>query len=322
MVTKRERTKVYRIRYADDFIVSGATREILDAARAGIEKFLEPRGLRLHPDKTRVIEIDKGESFKFLGFEFSKKPINLKLNMPSRTNKTRKRLVVKPSKDNIKGLKSSVKAILSPGRPISGVIREMNPKLRGWSNYFRVGRHSPLVFKWMGNWIWRRMLVWAQRKHSTRNVEWIKDRYISKSKWRSNHWCDKGQTTRDLLDISTVTHMFIPTFPKGLNPYVEGDKMKLDARNQIISTNKEKNSIRKYLTKRDGGLCPVCETSIIETNEPIELHHLIGISERGTWKLDNLVLLHEACHKSVTHDEVLKNRLLKAYDSNRPVMSA
>jgi RNA-directed DNA polymerase len=322
MVPRRERTKVYLIRYADDFVVSGASREILDAARSGIEAFLEPRGLRLHPDKTRVLEINKGEPFTFLGFEFSKKPLNLKLNMPSRTNRTQKRLVVRPSKENVSKLKTSVKVILSSGRPISGVIKELNPILRGWSNYFRVGRQSPKVFKTMGNWIWRRMLRWAQRKHSTRNVDWIKDRYISKSKWRTNHWCDKGQPTRYLLDISTVTHMFIPTFPKDLNPYVKGDKKKLEARNQTISSNKEKNSIRKNLIKRDGGLCPVCETSIIETSEPIELHHLIGISEGGTWKLENLVLLHEACHKSVTHNEALKNKLRETYNSNTPVMSA
>lgn len=107
-------------------------------------------------------------------------------------------------------------------------------------------------------------------KKSTRNVEWIKERYISKSKWRSNHWCDKETPIRYLLDISTVTHMFIPTFPKDLNPYTEADKKKLDARNLTVATSKEKDNIRKALIKRDRGLCPVCETSIMETNEPIE----------------------------------------------------
>lgn len=116
--------------------------------------------------------------------------------------------------------------------------------------------------------------------------------------------------------------MFIPTLPKGLNPYMEADRKKLDARNLTVATNKEKNSIRKNLIKRDGGLCPICETSIMETNLPIELHHLTGISEGGTWKLDNLVLLHEACHKCVTHNEALKNELRESYNSNKPAMSA
>ena len=116
--------------------------------------------------------------------------------------------------------------------------------------------------------------------------------------------------------------MFIPTFPKGLNPYTEADKKKLDARNLTVAISKEKNNIRKNLIKRDGGLCPVCETSIMETSELIELHHLIGISEGGSWKLDNLVLLHEACHKSVTHNEALKNELRESYNSNRSAMSA
>ena len=237
--------------------------------------------------------------------------------MPSRYDRTRKRLVVRPSKENIKKLKSTVKATLTPGRPISGVIRDLNPKLRGWSNYFRVGRHSPNVFKSLGNWVWRRMRRWAQRKHSIR-----KNGSRTDTSANLNGEVTTGVPTRYLLDISTVTHMFIPTFPKDLNPYTEADRKKLDVRNLTVANSKDKDNIRKNLIKRDGGLCPVCETSILETNEPIELHHLTGISEGGTWKLENLVLLHEACHKSVTHNEALKNELRESYNSNRPAMSA
>lgn len=221
MVTRRQRTKVYLIPYADDFIASAASREILDTVTASIEEFLEPRGLRLHPDKTSVLDLGTGKSFTFLGFEFSKKPLNLRLNMRSRKNKTTKRLVVRPSKKNVNKLKEQVKAVLTSGKPIAGVIKDLNPRLRGWSNYFKVARHSPRLFRSFGDWMWRRMLKWAQKKHSKRNVEWIKDRYISKSKWRTNHWCDKTVegSVRYLLDVSTVTHAFVPTFPTGLNPY-------------------------------------------------------------------------------------------------------
>jgi hypothetical protein len=152
---------------------------------------------------------------------------------------------VRPSKGNIIRLKSQVKAILTTRKPIAGIIKELNPKLRAWSNYFRVGRHSPKVFKTVGNWLWRRMLKWAQKKHSTRNVEWIKNKYISKSKWRTNHWCDKGKHTPYLLDISTVPHMFVPTFPKNLNPYIKKDKVKLESRAQEIVLGIRKNSKTK-----------------------------------------------------------------------------
>jgi RNA-directed DNA polymerase len=251
MVPRPKRTKVYLIGYANEFIVTGANKEILDTARAGIEAFLEPRGLRLHPNNTQVVELGvfalakERTTLTYLGFEFSKKLLNLKLNMPSAKNQTKQRLVVRPSKGNIIRLKSQVKAILTTGKPIAGIIKELNPKLRAWSNYFRVGRHSPKVFKTVGNWLWRRMLKWAQKKHSTRNVEWIKNKYISKSKWRTNHWCDKGKHTPYLLDISTVPHMFVPTFPKNLNPYIKKDKVKLESRAQEIVLGIRKNSKTK-----------------------------------------------------------------------------
>lgn len=184
MVSKRERTKVYLIRYADDFIVSGASKEILDTARCEIEAFLEPRGLRLHPTKTKVLEIGKGQPFTFLGFEFSKKPLDLKMNMPSKTNQTRKRLVVRPSKNNIIRLKMSIKKVLNPGRPISGIIRDLNPILRGWSNYFRIARHSPKVFRTLGP----LPLAKAEGLGLEKNAE-----MGSKKAQQSEHSMDQGQ---------------------------------------------------------------------------------------------------------------------------------
>jgi RNA-directed DNA polymerase len=51
------------IRYADDLVVCGKTREQIEAAKTTIEEWLKPRGLLLHPEKTRIVHIDDGFNF-------------------------------------------------------------------------------------------------------------------------------------------------------------------------------------------------------------------------------------------------------------------
>src|SRR3546814_16586596 len=63
--------KVNIVRYADDFIITGATKEVLEnEVRPMVEEFLAARGLTLSPEKTKITHIDDG--FDFLGFNVSK----------------------------------------------------------------------------------------------------------------------------------------------------------------------------------------------------------------------------------------------------------
>jgi RNA-directed DNA polymerase len=63
---KKYNPKVGLVRYADDFIITGDSRELLEnEVRPLVERFLNERGLRLSPDKTRVTHINDG--FDFLG---------------------------------------------------------------------------------------------------------------------------------------------------------------------------------------------------------------------------------------------------------------
>jgi RNA-directed DNA polymerase len=308
MVPKRQRTKVYVIRYADDFLATAANETIVAKVKSCVEEFLEPRGLMLHPDKTRIVELDKGSTVEFLGFALTKRPLDPRRNQPSAKNQTRNRLIIRPSRDNIKVIKTKVSDIIKSGRPIGGIIKEVNPKLRGWANYFRVARHSSEVFKTLGNWVCKKMLLWAQNKHTNRNVAWIRERYISKSKWRSNHWTYKSpKGDQHLLDISTVKYQFVPTLAKGLNPYLSADRDLLDARAMKIALGGE-SGIRKALLIRDNARCLVCGTSLLEGSEGsegAELHHLKPQRDGGDWSLRNLILLHATCHKKVTYDEEL-----------------
>jgi RNA-directed DNA polymerase len=63
--------KINLVTYADDFIVTGATREILEETiKPAIERFMLERGLELSSEKTLITHIDNG--FDFLGFNIRK----------------------------------------------------------------------------------------------------------------------------------------------------------------------------------------------------------------------------------------------------------
>jgi RNA-directed DNA polymerase len=67
----RRQDKVHFIRYADDFIITGSSKELLEEQiKPAIKNFLAIRGLTLSDEKTRITHIDEG--FDFLGFNVRK----------------------------------------------------------------------------------------------------------------------------------------------------------------------------------------------------------------------------------------------------------
>ena len=115
--------KVNLVRYADDFIITGDSKELLEnEVRPLVEQFLKERGLALSADKTRITHIDEG--FDFLGQNLRKydgKPL------------------VKPSKKNTHAFLEKVRGIIDANKSVSQtlLIGLLNPVIRGWANYHR-----------------------------------------------------------------------------------------------------------------------------------------------------------------------------------------
>src|ERR1700722_715434 len=151
------------VRYADDFVITGRTKELLEGEiKPLVEQFLQERGLELSPVKTVITHVEKG--FDFLGQNVRKYPNG--------------KLLIKPSKKNIKtfldGIRGNIKAAL--GMSAVDLIDWLNPKIRGWSNYHR---HvvSSRVFSRVDYAIFICLWQWALRRHrknlpagSSRNI--------------------------------------------------------------------------------------------------------------------------------------------------------
>ena len=311
--------KIHVIRYADDFLVTGSNEAGLANVEKAVQKFLEPRGLRLHPEKTRRVHIEK-QTVEFLGFEIFRRDKNFQLNMPSLKGQNTKALIIRPTKTKVSQLKAQINQILKKRGPIGSIIRNLNPKLIGWANYFRVARTSMKTFSKLNNWLWFKMLAWAKGKHRGRSSEWLVKRYTSKSDNRTHQWGLKKKTeTIFLVDVGTITYQFVPNLQKQLlNPYVQAERYQLEQRAFKISIGTKKDqAVGKALLVRDGSLCLVCGRSLLETYETVEIHHIRARKSGGDWKLNNLALLHYTCHKLVTYDQEENARISKLINPSK-----
>jgi RNA-directed DNA polymerase len=111
------------VRYADDFIITGRSREWLEEkVKPLVITFLAERGLELSPEKTVVTHIEDG--FDFLG---------------QNVRKYHGKLLIKPAKGNVQNFLDKVRGIIKAHPTISAgkLVLLLNPLIRGWSNYHR-----------------------------------------------------------------------------------------------------------------------------------------------------------------------------------------
>jgi RNA-directed DNA polymerase len=157
------------VRYADDFVVLVAgTKAHAEMVREEVAAVLQPVGLRLSESKTRVCHIDEG--FDFLGFRIQR----------HRKRGTAKAFVYTyPSKAALAAVKTRVKTISlgSLNQPLSTLLRQLNPLLRGWTAYFRHGS-SKATFAYLSAFAWRRVMRWLRRKHPGGSWRQLRRRYL------------------------------------------------------------------------------------------------------------------------------------------------
>lgn len=212
--------KVNVIRYADDFIITGKSKELLEETiRPLVERFFQERGLRLSPEKTAITHIDEG--FRFLGFEI---------------RKYRGKPIVKPSRDKLKAVCGKLREKVRTLRPAKTelLLGTINPIIRGWANYYQYAV-SHRTFQKLDTAVWEMLWRWAKRRHPEKSAGWIKRRYFIERDSRSWVFTDGRNVLWQAAGIATKRHVKVrgdanPYAPEWW-PYFE--RRKLSA-NQVL----------------------------------------------------------------------------------------
>ena len=135
---QRQHTYVEYARYADDLVilVNNDRRHdwLVEAVDRRLREELAKLDVRLNEEKSRIVDLSRGESFGFLGFDFRRVRSLRGRWRPQYTPKLKKRTAL------LRKLKEVFRRYRS--QPVGRVIAEINPILRGWVNYFRIGHAS------------------------------------------------------------------------------------------------------------------------------------------------------------------------------------
>lgn len=211
--------KINLIRYADDFVITGSSRKLLEEqVKPLIEIYLKERGLILSVEKTRITHIDEG--FDFLG---------------QHLRKYNGKMLIKPSKKNIKNFLDKIRETVKSNKTATQeqLIRLLNPIIRGWANYHRWVASSG-SFSRAEHMIWETLWEWCKRRHPNKGLRWVKDRYF-KTVGR-NRWvfaCKLESKAKKLLRLLMPTDIKIRKHIKvraNLNPFDSSWKEYLDKR--------------------------------------------------------------------------------------------
>ena len=174
------------VRYADDFVVLCRSREQAEEAWRKAEALLSGLGLRLHPDKTRVVDLREGcEGFDFLGCHFRAR---MSGKVWERYRKVRYYLHRWPSARAMKNARAKIRAMTDRrwvGTDLRVIIYRLNQFLRGWGAYFRTG-NAAKKFRQVDSYVWWRLMRLMVKRHG-RNL-----RAGQVERWTRHWFHDQG----------------------------------------------------------------------------------------------------------------------------------
>lgn len=317
------------IRYADDFVVISKSLEIIEQCQIAITEWLKPVGLELKPEKTKIchtlneIEVN-GKTvppgFDFLGFNIRQHPVGkYKSGKTGGVNSKPLGIVthIKPSKKAIKAHTEKMKEVIKKHKktPQSALIRELNPIIKGWSNYFS-GVVSMKTFSKLDHIMWEQLRAWTVSRCGSIHYQKLSKYFkpgiakIGNGRERKGTWLFQ---TKDGLILTQhnwtqiVRHKVVK--PEA-SPYDGNWTYWATRRGTSIETPKRVAT----LLKRQKGRCNHCGLYFTD-HDLTEVDHIQPLSQGGKDEYKNLQLLHRHCHDNKT----AKDNLIQDVDIDSPV---
>ena len=302
------------IRYADDFVIFHENLESLKQCQEIISEWLTQFDLELKPSKTKTVHTLKElngnkPGFDFLGFNIRQYPVGKYQSGKNTKGKTLGfKTIIKPSKESIKRhyqkLADTIKRFNAA--PQIKLISELNPIIRGWTNYYKTVC-SKEIFNKMEHLIFLRLKRWAYRRHPNKNRHWVIRKYwmsINMDNWVfGNDY--KGQVA--YLSKHTQTAITRHTKVKGTaSPYDVNTKYWASR----MGKHPEMKKSKAEMLKKQKSKCAWCKLTFQE-EDINEIDHIIPKRIGGNNHKDNRQLLHRHCHDEKTSIETgIINRFL------------
>ncbi|WP_226583346.1 group II intron reverse transcriptase/maturase [Microseira wollei] len=188
------------VRYADDFIITAETKEDIEEIIPSVKELLKTRGLELNEDKTNIVHVEQG--FNFLGF-------NVRHFQGS--------CLVKPQKEKVKLFLREIRDWLKSNKHASpeAVIQYLNPRIRGWGNYYKHGASSE-VFSYVDHQIFQAIWKWSLSRHPSKGKKWVAGKYFITAngrKWSFHAIVNDRSGKRKNLILTKLGDLPIISYP-------------------------------------------------------------------------------------------------------------
>nr|WP_172689222.1 group II intron reverse transcriptase/maturase [Enterobacter cloacae]AQX35370.1 group II intron reverse transcriptase/maturase [Enterobacter cloacae] len=284
--------KVNYVRYADDFIITGRSKELLEnEVMPVVERFMHERGLMLSPTKTRITRIDQG--FDFLGH-------NLR--------KFSGKLLIRPSGINVSRLLEKVRATVreNPALTQEKLIKKLNPIIQGWADFHR-HNVAKAAFARVDHEIWLALWRWCRRRHPQKGKRWIKNRYfrqVGNRNWvfatPTGEYYPDGKPVLKSLRKAPDTRITRHTMLRqGANPFAPEWEAYFEermSRKMLLSLSGKKRIVTLWQSQQRR--CMLCQ-ELITPETGWHVHHIIRRVVGGTDDNSNLCLVHPVCHSQI-----------------------
>lgn len=157
------------VRYADDFVILCRSQSEAQRALAEVEAWITAAGLRLHPEKTRIVDATQRGGFDFLGYHFE-------------------RGYRWPSQKSLGKLKDKIRAKTkrTSGHSLQRIISELTRTQRGWFEYFKHSHWT--AFRNLDKWIRMRLRSILRRRQGRKGRALGKDHH----RWPNTFFAERG----------------------------------------------------------------------------------------------------------------------------------
>jgi RNA-directed DNA polymerase len=288
--SRSRRHKVHLVRYADDFIITGTSKVLLEhEVQPLVEHFLAERGLELSHEKTRITHIEDG--FDFLGQTIRRYRCG--------------KVLAKPSKRSVQTFLAKIRETIdTAGSMTAGeLIWRLNQQIKGWTMYHRYAS-SKRTFTRVDRRIFRLVWHWCRRRHRNKSWKWITKKYFQRLGHRN--WVFTGTLLDQggkgwpiqLMEAAKVRIVRYVKIRSQTNPYDPEWELYLEARQvwKMEQTLAGRGRI-EYLWKEQQGRCVLCGRPLGLEERPWHLHHRVWRCRGGQETFGNLELLHANCHR-------------------------
>jgi RNA-directed DNA polymerase len=288
----RRINKVHLVRYADDFLITGTSKELLrDQVQPLVAHFLKERGLELSHEKTQITHVEDG--FDFLG-----------QNVRRYDNG---KVLTKPSSPSVKTFLAKIQETIDRSGSLTAgeMIRRLNQQIKGWTMYHRYAA-SKRTFSYVDYRIFQMVWRWCRRRHPSKGRKWIKENYFRQE--GNRHWVFTGLLRGpngqgrpiQLMSAASVKIIRYVKIRSAVNPYDPEWELYLEARWvwQLGQTRTGRSRI-EFLWREQEGRCVVCGQELRIAEDDCHIHHRIWRSRGGPDTADNTELLHANCHRQI-----------------------